>query len=260
MKAKKRFITACVVAGIACILFLIVSAAHINIVIASGVGFLRVLQTVLVAILIVSFAFAIVNAVIIIDSFRRSAAEGRRTREEVEKAKTNPVMKLVYDIEAYLSANESIDFFRQNLLKIIEQVQRIQKQVSGIAKVAGERFDKGSLSYNQFVTPVQNMLDHLVKLGGDLVQKLELFDEESYEIMIKRSQKGSHTTKPQEYEEVMNSYMEYTKAVADSFENAIIKLDKLVLEIGKLNDEDLHLSLSALRKLDSVIMNTKLYR
>ncbi|MCL1975128.1 MAG: hypothetical protein FWG61_03060 [Firmicutes bacterium] len=260
MKPQKRLIALVITACVFAIAYLIVSASHISIVIATSIGFFRGLQTVLAAAIIVALVLALLNFLIIINNLRKSASAKKRRQKEAHKAQTDPIKKLMYNIDAYLKANKSIDFFRRSLLNISEQTQRIQKQVSGIIKVAGDRFDEGSLSYNQFVMPVQYLQDHLLKLGEDVVQKLELFDEESYADIINRSAQNRLNNKSSEYEEVMNSYMEYIKAAVDSFEHATIKLDKLVLEIGKLNDEELQRSIKALQELDGIIQNTKLYK
>jgi hypothetical protein len=67
-------------------------------------------------------------------------------------------------------------------------------------------------------------------------------------------------TRRQEYQEVLSTYKEFAKNVAEAAEATTIQLDRLIVEMGKLTNDELATSLAGLRELDRIIMNTKLYQ
>jgi uncharacterized protein YutE (UPF0331/DUF86 family) len=224
-----------------------------------GIRALRILRYFLGACVILTVGYGIYIFTRWFQLAHKYIEENKRVKIEGITVQSDPVKRLAREIEKYLRENKSTDFFRENLLAISKHMQIINKQVEGVEKVAAKRFYENSLSYNQFVQPVRHLFEHLINLGEDLIDKLDMFDEERYQHKIDELAKTKSLGEVNEYEEVMSNYIEYTNAIVSSFENTVIKLDKLILEIGKLSNEELLHSVFALQELNTVIANTKLY-
>ena len=104
---------------------------------------------------------------------------------------------------------------------------------------------------------VFSISDSLIKLGFDLLQKLRQFDEERYMKRILELRRLNNIRVLAEYEEILQHYAAYTEEVVAAFETALLRFDRIVLELGKAGSRDLQIYMEQVRELEREIKQTQ---
>lgn len=166
----------------------------------------------------------------------------------------------------YISNN--IKTFRNHLNLILSHIQRMKKKRQNIEDVLSERFDENELSYKKFLGAVINIEEIMILNIKSLLNRINVFDEEEYEKLL-HDQYSKKSPASDRSEQILNSRLEifyeckeFVQNAVDNNEEMLIRLDKLLIEISKLNSldgEDID-QLNAMKEIDDLIHNTKWYR
>lgn len=162
-------------------------------------------------------------------------------------------------IADYLSGNESTPFFTETLGRLSAQLDSFQKRYVGVCRVLERRFGAGGLSFSKFLSSVDDLRHYLIKLADNLLMKMEAFDEVDYEEKINRFLQQNRLEEAEACRAVENEYKSYARGVSKQFDSAILKTDRLILEMARLSDAELEKVMNALCSIDEAIDNTKLY-
>ena len=228
-----------------------------DIVLALGISVLRNLQHAILLCFGITAIYVIYGTAQLFRSNVSNMVVQRNIKREFAGVQENPAKKLMYDISEYIRIKGADNLFVKPLNAINEMTQQLESKVGSVLAIVAHRFERDTLSYSQFAAPVEELSFHLISLGQDMIQKLNLFDADFYAKRVERNKQRNVTS---EHEEVLEGYITYVRSVYQAFDKAIIQLDRLVLEIGKLSEEDLQASITLLSELDTIIRNTKLYQ
>jgi hypothetical protein len=163
-------------------------------------------------------------------------------------------------LESYLSENRSTPFFREKLQALLERIEAFSARYNNIREVITGRFGSAGLSYGKFAAPVETLREYLTALTNSLISRMRVFNEEEYSGRIGELTKANRAADATGYKELEQEYQNYaTKALA-AFDDAILRLDRLALEISKLGEADIEKAMSILSDLDAVIRDTQFYK
>ncbi|WP_346657645.1 hypothetical protein [Paenibacillus sp. YPG26] len=163
---------------------------------------------------------------------------------------------------------EAISHFRRvrpllaDINLTLEQMERIRKKKAMIFNVLAQRFDQEELSFKKFAS-VTNEVEKLFFLNiRSILNRLHVFDESEFERVM--SQKGAKFS-PELLKEKMHVYNDFLIFMQDSLETneeIILKLDKLLLEISRLDSIDSGdiENMPCMQEIDSLIKQTKYYK
>jgi len=144
----------------------------------------------------------------------------------------------------------------------LEQLDRILKKRSTLMNIINQRFEQGELSHKKF-SSVTYEVEKLFYLNvKSILNRLSVFDESEYlSVMNQRRSKFSREIL-QEKTNVYNEYLTFMKSSLSTNEEILLKLDKLIIEISRLDsfepgDID---NMPCMQEIDSLIKQTKFYK
>jgi len=179
-----------------------------------------------------------------------------------------PVVLPVKEVKTHEDYVEALNHYRhvktleEDITFALEQLERLKKKKATLLNVLNQRFDASELSYKKFDS-VTYEVEKLFYLNvRSILNRLGVFDESEY--MSVMSQKPTKFSKEllQEKRNVYNDYLSFMKSSLDTNEEILLKLDKLLLEISRLDsfepgDID---NMPCMQEIDSLIKQTKYYK
>jgi hypothetical protein len=146
------------------------------------------------------------------------------------------------------------------MVTVIERLDAFGLRSDNLKGVITKRFSADGLSYGKFITPVAALQEYLIELVDSFTGKMRLFHEVEYSLRIgKYTQEKDHKS-AQDYQALEQEYRDYAEKTLAVLDEAILKMDKLTLEIAKLNDADVEKAIMIMHDLDSVISDARLYK
>ena len=149
-------------------------------------------------------------------------------------------------------------FFREELNIIKNELLIFSRKIDSIQKLLNERFEDGGLSYSKFISTVNGSRDFVVKMVKSLVARLDAFDETEYENKIRLLRNQSRDAS--DYEGLQKEHTDYAGRVLESVDAAALRLDRLALELSKLDDADERQMMDILGDMDELINTTVFYK
>ncbi|GIP26738.1 hypothetical protein J23TS9_18680 [Paenibacillus sp. J23TS9] len=179
-----------------------------------------------------------------------------------------PVVLPVKEVKTHEDYVEALNHYRhvktleEDIIFALEQLERLKKKKATLLNVLNQRFDASELSYKKFDS-VTYEVEKLFYLNvRSILNRLGVFDESEYlSVMSQKSTKFSKELL-QEKRNVYNDYLSFMKSSLDTNEEILLKLDKLLLEISRLDslepgDID---NMPCMQEIDSLIKQTKFYK
>ncbi|MEC0242598.1 hypothetical protein P4H66_22555 [Paenibacillus dokdonensis] len=179
-----------------------------------------------------------------------------------------PVVLPVKEVKTHEDYVEALNHYRhvktleEDITFALEQLERLKKKKATLLNVLNQRFDATELSYKKFDS-VTYEVEKLFYLNvRSILNRLGVFDESEYlSVMSQKSTKFSKELL-QEKRNVYNDYLSFMKSSLDTNEEILLKLDKLLLEISRLDsfepgDID---NMPCMQEIDSLIKQTKYYK
>jgi hypothetical protein len=179
-----------------------------------------------------------------------------------------PVVLPVKQIKTHEDYVEALTRYRrvkaleEDITLALEQLGRMKKKKETLLNVLNERFETTELSYKKFASVTQEVEKLFYLNVRSILNRLNVFDESEFEMV--RSQKPTKFS-PELLQEKTNVYNEYLSFVKNSLgtnEEILLKLDKLLLEISRLDSfepGDIE-NMPCMQEIDSLIKQTKLYK
>jgi hypothetical protein len=145
----------------------------------------------------------------------------------------------------------------------LEQLDRMRKKKDTLLNVLNQRFDATELSYKKFAS-VTLEVEKLFYLNvRSILNRLNVFDESEFKrVMSQTSTPQFSRELLQEKTSVYNEYLSFMKNSLGTNEEILLKLDKLLLEISRLDSfepGDIE-NMPCMQEIDALIKQTKYYK
>lgn len=166
-------------------------------------------------------------------------------------------------VQQYIESN--VKTYADNLKAVLSQIERMKKKKKTIRDTLLEKFSENELSYEKFMSSVGQIEKIMILNIKSLLNRINAFDEEEYEKILGNSNSASYGKSERLKESrlsIYNEYKAFVEKAVDNNEEILLKLDKLILEISKLNSlsvEDIE-NMDAMAEIDSLIRDAKWYK
>jgi hypothetical protein len=144
----------------------------------------------------------------------------------------------------------------------LEQLERIRKKKETLLDVLNQRFESGELSYKKFASVIYEVEKLFYLNLRSMLNRLHVFDEADFtSVMTKKTTRYSKQLL-QEKTNLYNEFLSFLKYSLDNNEEILLKLDKLLLEISRLDSfepGDIE-NMPCMQEIDSLIKQTKYYK
>ncbi|TVX99992.1 hypothetical protein FPZ45_12915 [Cohnella terricola] len=166
------------------------------------------------------------------------------------------------DFLSALAPYSRIRALAEDVSLTLEQIERMDKKKATLLKVLQQRFDPVEMSFAKFAS-VADEVENLFYLNiKSVLNRLIVFDESEYERVMTRKSARYSPKLLQEKTAFYTEYMAYIKNAIGTNEEMLLKLDKLLLEISRLDSiepDDIE-RMPAILEIDSLIKQTKYYK
>lgn len=166
------------------------------------------------------------------------------------------------DYAEALASYRRVRVLEEDISLAFEQMERIRKKKETLLGVLGQRFDPNELSYKKFSSVVHEVEKLFYLNVRSVLNRLNAFDESEFKRLSSRKAASFSQKLLEEKANVYNDYLAFVKSSVGTNEEILLKLDKLLLEISRLDslepgDID---DMPCMQEIDSLIKQTKLYR
>ncbi len=166
------------------------------------------------------------------------------------------------DYAEALASYRRVKVLEEDISLALEQMERIRKKKETLLGVLGQRFDPNELSYKKFSSVVHEVEKLFYLNVRSVLNRLNAFDESEFKRLSSRKAASFSQKLLEEKANVYNDYLTFVKSSVGTNEEILLKLDKLLLEISRLDslepgDID---DMPCMQEIDSLIKQTKLYR
>ncbi|MDR2650169.1 MAG: hypothetical protein LBB94_10700 [Clostridiales bacterium] len=145
--------------------------------------------------------------------------------------------------------------FDSSLQSIKNQLERMLKKERTITDILLQKFQATELSFNKFQGQIEAVKKILRLNTRSVLNRLYAFDESEYEKPFHSS--GRHFEAKRA---LLNEYHDFLNQTIDYNEDILLKMDRLILELSKLNDPEELNNMDAFQEIDTLINNTKWYK
>ncbi|MEI7024101.1 hypothetical protein [Paenibacillus sp. y28] len=171
-------------------------------------------------------------------------------------------MKTHEDYMEALTHYSSVKGLENDVKLALGQLDRMRRKKETLLEVLNQRFDTTELSYNKFVTVIQAVEKLFYLNYKSMLNRLRVFDQTEFEQAI--NPKSAHISQEiaQERAKLYRDYTSFIRNGLTTNEEIILKLDKLLLEISRLDSFEPNEieNMPCMREIDALINQTKYYR
>ena len=170
-----------------------------------------------------------------------------------------PMGRCAQAVLDYLRDNESTPFFREKLNAVAAKLVLFAKRSGAVRQIIIERFGASGLTFSKFTAPVAALEEHSIGMTDGLVSKMKLFDEEDCKRRMQELLAAGKYEEMQEYIAFEKNYQESAETTISVLDDALIKLEKLIFEISKLDEAGMDRAADVLDGIDELIRDTPHY-
>lgn len=176
------------------------------------------------------------------------------------EAKPLKALKTQEDYVIALSQYKESKVLRNDITFALQQVERMKKKKETLLNVLNERFEPTELTHQKF-TSVVIEVEKLFYLNlRNILNKVSIFDESEYKSIIEKDTSRFSRQILQEKTDLYNEYLTFMKNAININEEILLDLDKLLMEISRLDNFDDIENMSAMKEIDALIEQTKYYK
>jgi hypothetical protein len=179
-----------------------------------------------------------------------------------------PVVIPVKQIKTHEGYVEALIHYRRvkalqgDISLAVGQLDRMKKKKETLINVLDQRFDRAELSYKKF-SSVTDEVEKLFYLNvRSILNRLNVFDESEFESVMRHKTTKFSPELLQEKTNVYNDFLSFMRTSLGTNEEILLKLDKLILEITRLDSVELGdiEKMPCIQEIDSLIQQTKYYK
>jgi parvulin-like peptidyl-prolyl isomerase len=135
-----------------------------------------------------------------------------------------------------LNIHRGLKTFEETVDLLLDQIERLQKKNKIIRNILLQNFSASEIAYKKFDAVIAEVEKIFFINIRSIINKLNAFDEEDYNFIIKKREEGAFSKQfIEEKFRVYDEYITFVKAATEYNEQILLKLDKLLLEISDLN-------------------------
>lgn len=144
----------------------------------------------------------------------------------------------------------------------LEQLERMKKKTLTLDHVLKSRFDPSELSYQKFASAIREVEKLFYFNIRSVINRLGVIDEKELEQALNPKGSSLSGVLQQEKAEVYKEYLLFVRESLAANEEILLKLDKLLLEISRLDGlepEQIEF-MPCMQEIDLLIRHTKYYK
>lgn len=179
-----------------------------------------------------------------------------------------PIVLPVKQLKTHEDYVENLAHYRRvkalenDITLALEQMDRMKKKIITLLSVLNQRFDTAELTFKKFAS-VTKEVEKLFYLNvRSMLNRLNVFDESEFKRVMNQKSTPFSRELLQEKINVYNEFFSFIKGSLGTNEEILLKLDKLLLEISRLDSlelEDIE-NMPCMQEIDTLIKQTKLYK
>lgn len=171
-------------------------------------------------------------------------------------------IKTPEDYEDALRQYKGVKALETDIDLALHQMERMKKKQETLLVVLNQRFDQGGLSYQKFASITQEVYRLFYLNIRSVLNRLNVFDEAEFESVMRGKTTQFSPQVLQEKTKVYNEYLSFMKNSINANEEILLQLDKLLLEISRLDSFELGdiEKMPCMQEIDSLIKQTKYYK
>ncbi|WP_438432656.1 hypothetical protein [Gorillibacterium sp. sgz500922] len=157
----------------------------------------------------------------------------------------------------------SVQAVREDVALALEQVDRMKRKQAALEETLGQRFDAGELSYQKFIGAIREVERLFYRNIRGMLTKLGAFDETEMERLSASAGSKRYSGKLlQEKAALFQEYLTHISGYGNANEEILLKLDRLILELSKLDGADYAglEEMPGMVEIDALIQQTKHYK
>jgi hypothetical protein len=170
-------------------------------------------------------------------------------------------MKTREDFEVALSRFKRVNGLQKEIHLALNQLDRIEQKRQTLLDVLKQRFDESEMSFKKFVSVVASVEELFYRNIKSIIHRLNVFYASAF---FKKNEDSSSFSQEllDEKTSVYNEYLTYVQESLKTNEEILLRLDKLLLEISRLDSfepGDIE-NMSCIQEIDSLIKQTEFYK
>lgn len=174
-------------------------------------------------------------------------------------------VKQLQTYEDYVQAivrYKHVKSLRDDISLALEQLERMRKKQMTLFQILNQRFDPNELSYKKFASVVLTVEKLFYLNVRSVLNRLSVFDESELDGARRRDSARLSTKLLQEKANMHNEHLAFVKGSLEANEEMLLKLDKLLTEISRLDglDPGEIENMPGMQEIDSLIKQTKYYK
>ncbi len=166
------------------------------------------------------------------------------------------------DFVEALTAFRRVRVIEEDIAIALEQLDRLKKKIETLMNVLGQRFEPSELSFKKFASTI-NEVEKLFYLNvRSILNRLNVFDEVEFTNVMTQTKPRFTKELLQEKTKLYQDFLSFMKYSLSTNEEILLKLDKLLLEISRLDSftpEDIE-NMACMQEIDTLIKQTKYYK
>lgn len=192
--------------------------------------------------------------VTVLVAFFMDNAKGSRTgtsaRDDIEMIDSDRMKSLLKEVK-----RTNPKSLKKEMRDLESQCVRMEKKSVQLEDALVDHFSGSLLTRSKFAATINGVLDLYARNVEDILQRINIFDQDGYELLFKKHEE--YTTAADPYKKEIEAVQE---AIASN-EQIISRIDRLLREISRLSQtsEDLS-SLPEMEELSELIEQTPRYR
>ncbi|MBW5446546.1 hypothetical protein GE107_10795 [Cohnella sp. CFH 77786] len=161
-----------------------------------------------------------------------------------------------------LTRYKSVKALEDDMMLALEQLERIRKKRESLFDVLKERFDPAEISFKKFSGVIEEVEKLFYLNVRSILGRLSVFDESDYKRTMRQPSAKLSPELIQEKAKLYEEFLAFVKGSLGTNEEILLKLDRLLLEISRLDGLDPNEieNMPCMREIDSLIKLTKYYK
>lgn len=175
-----------------------------------------------------------------------------------------PIKELKAEEDYVLAFNQykNMKVLQQEISFAKEQVPRLRKKKESLWSVLNQRFEPNEISYKKFTNAIIQVEKLFYLNLRNILNKVSVFDEAEYKHVLEHNTNRFSEKILLEKTELYKEYITFINNSLNLNEEILLDLDKLLLEISKLNSfevEDID-NMDCMKEIENLINQTKFYK
>ncbi|MDR6555197.1 hypothetical protein [Paenibacillus qinlingensis] len=171
-------------------------------------------------------------------------------------------MKGPVDLERALQGYKGMKSLEQEIALALHQIERMRKKQETLLMVLNQRFEPTGLSFQKFASAIHEVEKLFFLNVRSMINRLHVFDEQEYQSVMSKSSSQLSSKLLQEKRNFYQTYLSFIQGALHMNEEILLKLDKLLLEISRLDSVEIRdiEKMSGMQEIDALIKQTHYYK